>query len=515
LKPNPGINPIIVADSIKFVTFFRRQICSNPSDTKSLLELVAPFLSVNSFVVRTYAANAIDKIFSMIKHSSDAASVESIVSSHAADFIRLLFNALKFKDEDFALENEYVAKVILRICWILKEGCASLASDILSEVIAILKLESKNPQNAEFIHSMFNIVACCVRYVVAGNKAALPVLEKILIPVLQEFLVNNITDFIPYSIQIFSQMLDLSTPGSLNDAYNKLFTSFLNPALWESEGTVPAARRYLQAYITHAPSTFVSSPEFGTVLNIFQSLTMSPVHVLEGFELITTIMQTFSVDVLNGIMPTVFKIIFTRMGSTRMPKVYRAYDIFICRAILQHGFANIRKWTDAVEAGVFEKTIISFVCPNIRVILSPLDRRLFVATFCWLCTRFTDLLQGPNPSSWAKIVEQLISLVDVMSSISSSELDQKEAWDDVMRVTTSGTTFSPLSFIEKKSNDVPLLQKNGIPLDFASIKSYFVQGLQTIVPPNRTAFSALFQQTLTPKSLEKVQKFFFTNQIAL
>ena len=58
------------------------------------------------------------------------------------------------------------------------------------------------------------------------------------------------SEFTPYVFQIFCVLLESGPPNSpLSQTYVNLFSSFLQPVLWEKTGNIPALVRLIQAYL--------------------------------------------------------------------------------------------------------------------------------------------------------------------------------------------------------------------------------------------------------------------------
>ena len=135
-----------------------------------------------------------------------------------------LFNALKLSKSQ---ENPYVMKCILRVV-----GLADFSGDLeigfLTGLTSILNEVCKNPKNPSFNHYLFYSIATLMRSSCERDPRLIAIFEENLFPVLQTILVHDVTEFVPYSLQLLTQLIEINPPP-LPIIYMYIFHHFLFP----------------------------------------------------------------------------------------------------------------------------------------------------------------------------------------------------------------------------------------------------------------------------------------------
>jgi exportin-2 (importin alpha re-exporter) len=98
----------------------------------------------------------------------------------------------------------------------------------------------------------------------------------------------------PYVFQILAQLLESSPSDTISDNYKALLGPLLNPPLWETRGNVPACTRLLSAVIPRAAESIAAENQLEPILGIFQKLLNSKKSELHAFDILDSIIKSFS-----------------------------------------------------------------------------------------------------------------------------------------------------------------------------------------------------------------------------
>ena len=170
---------ILKADALKFVTTFRQQLPKEAFVT--VLPLVIKNLTSNNHVVKTYAANSVERML-IVK--------DRIGGAHVARFARpdlkplladLLSNLFKAVEESAQVkENDYVMKAIMRVIATAQEDILPYSAKCIQVLVTLLNRVYQNPTNPSFTHYLFEAIATMVKSVATGSPEALAAFEKLL-----------------------------------------------------------------------------------------------------------------------------------------------------------------------------------------------------------------------------------------------------------------------------------------------------------------------------------------------
>lgn len=340
--------PIVKAACIKFVSIFRAQL---PREhLLVLLPMVARFTGATSFVVHTYAAAAVERALLLKDKSvtpegkvafSPRLPLESI-ESLIGPLLGALFEHLNRPGYP---ENEYLMKCVLRLVVVARDRVAPLATPIIGALTGILTRVCGNPTNPSFNHYLFEILAAAMRAVCSANPSLTSAFEGLLFPPFEQVLRAEVPEFMPYVFQLLAELLELTpapAPGAhaLSDKYTALAPLILAGALWTKKANVPALTPLLQAYLRRGYVHFVSASLIVPALGVFQSLIQKGDEE-HAYAVITAFFEAAPLDAMMPYASEIFRLILTRLSSSRARNTAKATTQVLCMFAGFHGGAAI------------------------------------------------------------------------------------------------------------------------------------------------------------------------------
>ncbi|CAJ0923090.1 unnamed protein product [Ranitomeya imitator] len=181
--------PVLKADGIKYIMFFRNQV---PKDQLLVaIPLLISHLQAESIVVHTYAAHALERFFTM-RGGANATLIS------AADMLpyteQLLSNLFKALSLPGSCENEYIMKAIMRSFSLLQEAIIPYIPSVIPQLTQKLLAVSKNPSKPHFNHYLFESICLSVRITCRANPATVSSFEEALFMVFTEILRNDVQE---------------------------------------------------------------------------------------------------------------------------------------------------------------------------------------------------------------------------------------------------------------------------------------------------------------------------------
>eukprot|EP00002_Diphylleia_rotans_P031455 TRINITY_DN6535_c0_g1_i4.p1 TRINITY_DN6535_c0_g1~~TRINITY_DN6535_c0_g1_i4.p1 ORF type:complete len:815 (+),score=160.43 TRINITY_DN6535_c0_g1_i4:58-2502(+) len=328
--------PILIADSIRFVTTFRNQI---PNTFFPLLvPLLGNFISSPSIVVSSYAAVCIERLLT-VKDQNVTRYGKADIRPFLSLLLGNLFGALQKPDTK---ENHYLMRCIMRLCTIAQEETAPLIPTFVDQFNTIIAAVCKNPTNPSFNHYLFETIASLVKYVCAADVSSVVTFENLLFPSFKFVLENDVTDFTPYVFQILSQLLEIR-PQGVSPTLLELLPILISPVMWERQGNVPGLTRLFTELFRKAANDLASSKYFSNILGVFQKLISSKATDTEGFQLLGAIYEYVPTPMLESHMATIMVILMKRLQAGKTNKYLRGLIAFFAliagktgpRALLQ------------------------------------------------------------------------------------------------------------------------------------------------------------------------------------
>ncbi|XP_031504230.1 exportin-2 [Nymphaea colorata] len=469
--------PMLKADALKFFTTFRSRIPK--SLALELVPHVVRFLTAESNVVHSYAANCIEKLL-LVKDDGRPRYTASDISPFLIPLMTNLYHVFELPESE---ENQYAMKCIMRVF-----GVAEFNADVAAACIAGLKTRlnevCKNPKNPVFNHYLFESVAALVRRTCEKDPSLIKTLEASLFDILQKILVEDIAEFLPYALQIFAQMIDINRPP-LPGTYMQLFGPLLSPELWVRQANVPALVRLLQAYLQKAPMEL--KQRLSEVLGIFQKLIDSGRTEEYGFYIVNTVIENLSYDVISPYVLHIWNALFTRLHKQRTIKFIKSLVIFMSLFLVKHGHAPLVNTINAVQENIFGVILEQFWIPNLKLITGSIEVKLCLVASTRLLCESPSLLQDSPPILvlWGKMLDSIVTL---LSRPEQERVEDEPEVPDIGEAVGYTASFVNLYNAGKKEEDLVK--------DVKDPKEYVITSLARLSALSPGKYPAIIQGSL-------------------
>ncbi|XP_013392987.1 exportin-2-like [Lingula anatina] len=442
-SPNVNEFPVLKADAIKYVMTFRNQL---PVDSIiACVPLLVNHLLDNSQVCHTYAALALERIFTVRHPQGGAAITKSKMEGHVEVLLVNLFKALEHEGSS---ENEYVMKAIMRSFSMLQDGILPYVGTLIGKLTEKLIAVSKNPSKPHFNHYLFESICIAIRSTCKADLQAVTSFESGLFPPFQAILQQDVQEFIPYVFQILSLLLEMHV-DSIPESYMALFPHLLTPVLWERPGNIPPLVRLLQAYIEKG-SRSIGAEKVNGLLGIFQKLIASKSNDHEGFYLINSIIQHIPADVLSQYMKQVFVLLFQRLQSSKTTKYVKSLLVFFCLYAIQFTANTLIEMVDGIQPKMFGMVVERLFVLDVQKVSGSIERKICAVGITKMLTEAPAMIEGEYSRFWAPLLQALIGLFELPED---DTIPEDEHFIEIEETPGYQTAYSQLMFAGKKEND--------------------------------------------------------------
>ena len=469
---------ILVAGSIKFLTTFRNQM---PKDhVAKLLPVLANLAASSNYVVHTYAAAAIERLFSI----KDGSASRYGLSDLNPILQTLLSNIFSAMERPGYPENEYLMKCAMRVVVVAKEAIAPATEHFLAKLQAVLQRICANPTNPVFNHYMFETIAALVKFVCAANPGAVAKFEAILFPPFQTVLAQGVEQFVPYCLQILAQMLELRS-GAPSQAYLSLFAPTLSPMLWEVRGNVPALARLLQAYLVKYPNETVGTnpQQVQAILGIYQKCLSSKATEAYAFSILVSLITSLPLQTFQTHLTQVMHLALTRLQSSKSLKFAQAFVHFLLVLAGKFGSNVASTALDGIQAGMLLQLTQQLIVPHVDKARSTTERKdCAVGMVRILCDSAT--LLSTQPALWTALAAKLVAVLEVRGEKTAAD-DATDGNLQVLSESGYSASYSKLTYAAAVPHDAFA--------DIADVKRHFALALKAVSASAPGARAALTQ----------------------
>ncbi|CAD5113532.1 DgyrCDS2694 [Dimorphilus gyrociliatus] len=488
-NPNVNENPVLKADAIKYVMVFRSQL--RREALVSCIPGLIRLLTAETQVVHTYAAHALERIFTVKLEDGPAVTKETL-----SVFVEpLLTNLFALLETTKSAENEYVMKAIMRSFSLLQEKIAPYLSGLLQKLIEKLMQVAKWPKKPHFNHYIFETICVAIRAMCKADTAAVEVFEKGLMPSFQEILQQDVLEFIPYVFQILSLLLELHPAGGgVPDLYIALFPHLLQPVLWERSGNIPALVRLLQAFISVASSQIEGSKLEG-LLGIFQKLVASKTNDHEGFYILNTLINTMSKERMEPFIQQIFVLCFRRLTSSKTTKFIKSFLIFMCVFTIKYGANVLIQTVESIQEKMFGMVLEKLFVPNVQKLTDTKEKKICAIGITNILTDAPIMLTNFQ-AFWGQLLQSLIGLFELPED---SSIPDDEHFIDIEDTPGYQAAYSKLAFSGKSEFDPCANVENP--------RIYLVKGLQKVSQANPGKLQPLITASLPPQATDFLQQY--------
>ncbi len=443
-KPNLADNPVIRADSIRFLTTFRSILTREV--IVSCIPLLTSHLTVPSHVVHTYAAHSLEKILVLKSADSKGMITADDLLPHMESLLVNLFGIFKMQGSEL---NEYAMKAILRVMSTLQEKVAPYSETLLKELADKLAVVSENPSKPHFNHYLFESICCIIRCSCKVDGSLVEKFEQKLFPIVENILVKDVSEFLPYVFQILSLLLELR-PLPVPQLYMVIYPLLLTPTLWERNGNVPALVRLLQAFIQKAPADVTKEDRLEALLGVFQKLIASKVNDHEGFYLMGSMIEYLDPSLLSKHIENIFILLFQRLQSSKTTKYVKGLLVFMSLFAGKYGGSSLIKTVESIQPKLFLMVIERLYLSNVQKVSGHTERKICAIGITKILAETSEMLTEPFIQQWTPLLQALISLFELPED---DTIPDDEHFIEIDDTPGYQTAFSQLVFAGIKDTD--------------------------------------------------------------
>uniref|UniRef100_A0A8C5MWL8 Exportin-2 n=1 Tax=Leptobrachium leishanense TaxID=445787 RepID=A0A8C5MWL8_9ANUR len=409
--------PVLKADGIKYVMFFRNQIPKEHILTA--IPLLISHLQAESTVVHTYAAHALERLFTMRGGTANTT------------LTRIL--------------------AIMRSFSLLQEAIIQYIPSVISQLTQKLLSVSKNPSKPHFNHYLFESICLSVRITCRANPAAVGSFEQALFIVFTEILQTDVQEFIPYVFQVMSLLLEMHK-NEIPDSYMALFPHLLQPVLWERTGNIPPLVRLLQAYLERGASAIAANAtdKIPGLLGVFQKLIASRANDHQGFYLLNSIIEHLPPECIEQYKRQIFIVLFQRLQNSKTTKFVKSFLVFLNLYCVRFGAIALQEMFDSIQPKMFGMVVEKIIIPEIQKVSGPVEKKICAVGITKILTECPPMMDTDYTKLWTPLLQALIGLFELPED---DTIPDDEHFIDIEDTPGYQTAFSQLAFAGKKEHD--------------------------------------------------------------
>jgi exportin-2 (importin alpha re-exporter) len=360
---------LLVCSCLNFATTFRRQLSLD--DFHALLTTaIIKNLRSSSPALQSYASVAIERFLAIREDNNQYRFQKEHISGLMQPLFENLFAAL---DCGGTSENPYVMKAIGQVLTIAKETITPVLTPAIQALSQKLLMIYAAPVSAEFGHYMFESIAALISFTCKIDAPNIDKFEEGLFPIFQKILTEpGAETFAPYVFQVMAQFIELRR--TLDPKYLPLLPVLTEVQYWEETGNRPALVRLIQDFIIYGAANF-NAESLPPVLGIFQKLLSNKQQDYLAFFLLESIVSSLDKNLVAGYMPQIFKLIFTRLQSSKTEPLVRSFILFLSNFIAACGVPFVMEQLNAAQNGIFTMILTSLWVPNVSKISGQVERK--------------------------------------------------------------------------------------------------------------------------------------------
>uniref|UniRef100_A0A8C6AIH6 Exportin-2 n=1 Tax=Monodon monoceros TaxID=40151 RepID=A0A8C6AIH6_MONMO len=438
--------PVLKADGIKYIMIFRNQV---PKEHLLVsIPLLINHLQAESTVVHTYAAHALERMFTMRGPNNAALFTAAEIAPFVEILLTNLFKALTLPGSS---ENEYIMKAIMRSFSLLREAIIPYIPTLITQLTQKLLAVSKNPSKPHFNHYMFEAICLSIRITCKANPAAVVNFEEALFLVFTEILQNDVQEFIPYVFQVMSLLLE-THKNDIPSSYMALFPHLLQPVLWERTGNIPALVRLLQAFLERGSNTIASAAadKIPGLLGVFQKLIASKANDHQGFYLLNSIIEHMPPESVDQYRKQIFILLFQRLQNSKTTKFIKSFLVFINLYCIKYGALALQEIFDGIQPKMFGMVLEKIIIPEIQKVSGNVEKKICAVGITKLLTECPPMMDTEYTKLWTPLLQSLIGLFELPED---NTIPDEEHFIDIEDTPGYQTAFSQLAFAGKKEHD--------------------------------------------------------------
>uniref|UniRef100_A0A3Q1ATN1 Exportin-2 n=1 Tax=Amphiprion ocellaris TaxID=80972 RepID=A0A3Q1ATN1_AMPOC len=445
-SPNVNEFPVLKADAVKYVMIFRSQLPKE--QLLQAVPLLITHLQAESTVEHTYAAHALERLFTMRGPNNSTLITAAEMAPFTEQLLNNLFKALALPG---SAENEYIMKAIMRSFSLLQEAIVPYIPTLIGQLTHKLLLVSKNPSKPHFNHYLFESLCLSVRITCKANPTTVSSFEEALFPVFTEILQNDVQEFLPYVFQVMSLLLEIHS-NSIPASYMALFPHLLQPVLWERTGNIPPLVRLLQAYLEKGGATIAGSAadKIPGLLGVFQKLIASKANDHQGFYLLNSIIEHMPPESITQYRKQIFILLFQRLQGSKTTKFIKSFLVFINLYCVKYGAIALQEIFDSIQPKMFGMVLEKIVIPEVQKVSGTVEKKICAVGITKVLTECPAMMDTEYTKLWIPLLQALIGFFELPEDDS---IPDDEHFIDIEDTPGYQTAFSQLAFAGKKEHD--------------------------------------------------------------
>uniref|UniRef100_A0AAQ6A9B2 Exportin-2 n=1 Tax=Amphiprion ocellaris TaxID=80972 RepID=A0AAQ6A9B2_AMPOC len=438
--------PVLKADAVKYVMIFRSQLPKE--QLLQAVPLLITHLQAESTVEHTYAAHALERLFTMRGPNNSTLITAAEMAPFTEQLLNNLFKALALPG---SAENEYIMKAIMRSFSLLQEAIVPYIPTLIGQLTHKLLLVSKNPSKPHFNHYLFESLCLSVRITCKANPTTVSSFEEALFPVFTEILQNDVQEFLPYVFQVMSLLLEIHS-NSIPASYMALFPHLLQPVLWERTGNIPPLVRLLQAYLEKGGATIAGSAadKIPGLLGVFQKLIASKANDHQGFYLLNSIIEHMPPESITQYRKQIFILLFQRLQGSKTTKFIKSFLVFINLYCVKYGAIALQEIFDSIQPKMFGMVLEKIVIPEVQKVSGTVEKKICAVGITKVLTECPAMMDTEYTKLWIPLLQALIGFFELPEDDS---IPDDEHFIDIEDTPGYQTAFSQLAFAGKKEHD--------------------------------------------------------------
>jgi len=443
LQTETPAHPILKADALKFIWTFRQQLPKTMYT--ALMPLIVNNLKSKNYVVYTYAAACLERLL-CVKEKTPQGLVPRFGKEDLAPFVNVLLPALfQALEAEQSKENEYLMKVVMRVCGTMQEGIVPIGKDCVNALIQVFSRIYRNPVNAVFNHYLFEALAVLTRIMTKASAEGKVQLESQMFPIFNAILSEDIIEFEPYVFQILAILIESNT-SDIPASYFQLLPPLLTPLLWGRSGNIPPLVRLIVAYIQKGGAQVVAQNQVRVMLGIVQSSLLNTKYDDQAFNILSAVVTYLPQEAWAPFLKDILINVLNYFSQSKLPRGRVSFLLFSSKLISKCGLGTYAAVLESVQPGmlmiILDKIWIAFM----RYATTVVDRKMLAVTT-------TSLLLEPQiiavPTVWKALIEAELSLLE--HETSQADGDEDEESDTTPEL--GGAHYTPLVYASKHETD--------------------------------------------------------------
>ncbi|KAF9074712.1 importin alpha re-exporter [Rhodocollybia butyracea] len=414
-----AVHPILQVDAIRFLFTFRNQLTK--PQLLSVLPLLIKHLESDNYVTYTYAAITIDRVLS-IRQSGQMLFAQADLRDFAPELVgKILSKIERAGTAEKVAENDHLMKCAMRVIITARQSLTPSYQQILSRIVAILGVISKNPSNPKFDQYIFESLSALMRFVTTSSPATISTFEGVLFAPFTIIIEQDIDQYVPYVFQLLAQMLELhpssssgaSSPG-IPDQFGALLPYLLTPNVWKQQGSIPGLVKLLRAYLARDAVGMIQAGQIAPALAVMQQrLIPSKVNDIYGFELLRAIVCYVNPSDLKPYFKTVMVNVLNRMSNNKTDKFVHLLTHFAVymMALNKEGLGPdyLIGTFEEIQKGLWPQILSNFILPLVPK-MPHNERKVTAVGITRMLFQSQLSVQPPSVQHWPTSLQALIKL---------------------------------------------------------------------------------------------------------